>query len=163
VCYAAAKGQRFECPQTACKQPLSDASRCGWPPGDLLFPLAVVAAALALRVPSKPLAERSDWILAALVLFTALGIAPSQLATLGERKLALAALVLVQFGQLCVEPAASWSPDGRRISSVRRLGPLPVAGPPLVEEIFVMDADGSKLRQLTQLEPNSGSEDHMPT
>jgi hypothetical protein len=100
VCYAAAKGQRFECPQTACKQPLSDASRCGWPPGDLLFPLAVVAAALALLVPSKPLAERSDWILAALVLFTALGIAPSQLATLGERKLALAALVLAPFALL---------------------------------------------------------------
>ena len=48
---------------------------------DLLLSLAVVAAALALLVPSKTLAERSDWILAALVLFTALGIAPSQLAT----------------------------------------------------------------------------------
>jgi hypothetical protein len=96
-------------------------------------------------------------------MFTALAIAPSQLATAGERKLALAALVLVPFGQLCVEPGASWSPDGRRISFERRLGPLPVVGPPLVEGIFVMDADGSNLRQLTQLEPNSGSEDHMPT
>jgi BASS family bile acid:Na+ symporter len=64
---------------------------------DLLLPLAVVAAALALLVPSTTLAERSDWILAALVLFTALGIAPSQLATLREPKLALAALVLAPF------------------------------------------------------------------
>jgi bile acid:Na+ symporter, BASS family len=64
---------------------------------DLLLPLAAAAAALALLVPSKTLAERSDWLLAALVLFTALGIAPSQLATLRERKLALAALVLAPF------------------------------------------------------------------
>jgi bile acid:Na+ symporter, BASS family len=64
---------------------------------DLLLPLAVVAAALALLVPSTTLAERSDWILAALVLFTALGIAPSQLATLRGRKLALAALVFAPF------------------------------------------------------------------
>jgi BASS family bile acid:Na+ symporter len=67
---------------------------------DLLLPLAVVAAALALVVPSSALAERSDWVLAALVLFTALGIAPSQLATLRERTLALAALVLVPFALL---------------------------------------------------------------
>jgi bile acid:Na+ symporter, BASS family len=67
---------------------------------DLLLPLAVVAAALALLVPSTTLAERSDWILAALVLFTALGIAPSQLATLRERKLALATLVLAPFALL---------------------------------------------------------------
>jgi BASS family bile acid:Na+ symporter len=61
---------------------------------DLLLPLAVVAAGFALVVPSNALAERSDWILGALVLFTALGIAPSQLATLGDQKLALATLVL---------------------------------------------------------------------
>ena len=64
---------------------------------DLLLPLAVTAAALALLVPSHAVAEGSDWILGALVLFTALGIAPSRLATLGERKLALAGLVLVPF------------------------------------------------------------------
>jgi predicted Na+-dependent transporter len=64
---------------------------------DLLLPLAVAAAALALLVPSHTVAEGSDWILGALVLFTALGIAPSRLATLGERKLALAGLVLVPF------------------------------------------------------------------
>jgi bile acid:Na+ symporter, BASS family len=64
---------------------------------DLLLPLAVLAAALALLVPSHALAERSDWVLAAFVAFTALGIAPSQLATLRQRQLALAALVLVPF------------------------------------------------------------------
>jgi BASS family bile acid:Na+ symporter len=64
---------------------------------DLLLPLAVVAAALALLVPSKTMAERADWFLAALVLSTALGIEPSQLASLRARKLALAALVFVPF------------------------------------------------------------------
>jgi bile acid:Na+ symporter, BASS family len=66
-------------------------------PADLLLPLAVAAAALALLVPSQTVAERSDWVLAALVLFTALGIAPAQLATLREQRLALAALVLAPF------------------------------------------------------------------
>jgi BASS family bile acid:Na+ symporter len=67
---------------------------------DLLLPLALVAAALAVLVPSSALAERSDWVLAALVLFTALGIAPSQLATLRHSKLALGALVLAPFALL---------------------------------------------------------------
>jgi predicted Na+-dependent transporter len=67
---------------------------------DLLLPLAVVAAVLALVFPSSALAERSDWVLAALVLFTALGIAPSQLATLRQSKLALGALVLAPFALL---------------------------------------------------------------
>jgi predicted Na+-dependent transporter len=67
---------------------------------DLLLPLAVVAAVLALVFPSSALAKRSDWVLAALVLFTALGIAPSQLATLRQSKLALGALVLAPFALL---------------------------------------------------------------
>jgi TolB protein len=56
-----------------------------------------------------------------------------------------------------------WSPDGRRIAFERALGPAPIVGPPPVVGIFVMDADGSNVRQLTQLEPNSGSEDHSPS
>jgi BASS family bile acid:Na+ symporter len=64
---------------------------------DLLLPLAVVAAALALLIPSQALAERSDLVLAALVLFTALGIAPSQLAKLRERTSALVVLVVAPF------------------------------------------------------------------
>jgi bile acid:Na+ symporter, BASS family len=67
----------------------------------LLLPLAVVAAVLALLVPSQSLAERSDYVLAALVLFVALGIAPSELAaTLRERRLTLAALVVGPFAVL---------------------------------------------------------------
>jgi bile acid:Na+ symporter, BASS family len=63
----------------------------------LLLPLAVAAAVLGLVAPSDTLAERSDYVLAALVLFAALGIEPSQLVSLRERKLALAALVAVPF------------------------------------------------------------------
>lgn len=59
------------------------------------------------------------------------------------------------------EPA--WSPDGRRIAFGRALGPIPPDGPPAVVGIFVMNADGSKVRQLTQLVPNSGTEDHTPS
>jgi bile acid:Na+ symporter, BASS family len=67
----------------------------------LLLPLALAAAGLALLVPSRSLAERSDYVLAALVLFVALGIAPSELAaTLRERRLTLAALVVAPFAVL---------------------------------------------------------------
>ena len=67
---------------------------------DALLPLAAVAAGLALVVPSEAVAQRSDLVLAALVLFTALGIAPAQLATLRDRRAALAALVLAPFAVL---------------------------------------------------------------
>ena len=59
------------------------------------------------------------------------------------------------------EPA--WSPDGRRIAFMRAVGPFSDAGFPAVVGLFVMDTDGSNIRQLTQLEPNSGTEDHFPT
>ena len=59
------------------------------------------------------------------------------------------------------EPA--WSPDGTKIAFVRALGPFSDEGFPAVVGLFVMDADGSNVRQLTQLEPNSGTEDHFPT
>jgi predicted Na+-dependent transporter len=65
--------------------------------GDRLLALAALAAALALVVPSHALAQRSDVVLAALVLFTALGIAPVQLASLTAHKLQLAVLVLAPF------------------------------------------------------------------
>jgi TolB protein len=57
----------------------------------------------------------------------------------------------------------SWSPDGRRIAFSREVGPPPPAGPPPIVGIFVMDADGTNVRQLTQLKPNSGTEDHGPS
>ena len=68
--------------------------------GDWLLALAALGAGLALLVPSGALAERSDLVLAALVLFTALGIAPSQLASLSTHRLQLAVLVLAPFAAL---------------------------------------------------------------
>jgi predicted Na+-dependent transporter len=65
--------------------------------GDRLLLLAGVATVLALLVPSHALARRSDLILAALVLFTALGIAPAQLASLTAHKRVLAVLVAAPF------------------------------------------------------------------
>jgi BASS family bile acid:Na+ symporter len=64
---------------------------------DWLLALAALAAVLALLAPSHAVAERSDLVLAALVLFTALGIAPAQLATLTAHKPQLAVLVGAPF------------------------------------------------------------------
>ena len=64
---------------------------------DALLPLAAAAAALGLVAPSTGMSERSDLVLAALVLFTALGIRPAQLAGLRRRAGALAALIAVPF------------------------------------------------------------------
>ena len=58
------------------------------------------------------------------------------------------------------EPA--WSPDGRKIAFVRAFGPFSDEGFPATVGLFVMDANGSNVRQLTQLTPNSGTEDHFP-
>lgn len=67
---------------------------------DLLLPLALLAAVAALVTPSEALAERSDFLLAGLVLLTALGIPPSQLLSLRDRKLTLGVLVLAPFAFL---------------------------------------------------------------
>lgn len=55
------------------------------------------------------------------------------------------------------EPA--WSPDGRKIAFMRAFGPFSDEGFPAIVGLFVMDADGSNVRQLT---PFSGTEDHFP-
>ena len=70
-----------------------------WAPR-LLLPLAVLAALVALVTPSGALAERSDLVLAALVLFTALGIPPSELASLRSRTGVVAGLVFAPFALL---------------------------------------------------------------
>jgi BASS family bile acid:Na+ symporter len=62
-----------------------------------LLALAAGAAVLALLVPSHAVAQRSDLVLGALVLFTALGIAPAQLATLTAHKAQLTVLVGAPF------------------------------------------------------------------
>ena len=64
---------------------------------DALLPLAAAAAVLALVAPSIALSERSDLVLAALVLFTSLGISPAQLLAVREHTGALAALVVLPF------------------------------------------------------------------
>jgi BASS family bile acid:Na+ symporter len=71
----------------------------------MLLPPAAVAAALALVAPSGELAERSDLVLAALVLFTSLGIRPTQLLGLRRRAGAVAALIVVPF---VVLPPLAW-------------------------------------------------------
>ena len=65
--------------------------------GDRLLVLAGLATVLALLVPSHVLARRSDLVLAVLVLFTALGIAPAQLASLTAHKRVLGVLVAAPF------------------------------------------------------------------
>jgi TolB protein len=57
----------------------------------------------------------------------------------------------------------AWSPDGTRIAFSRALGPVPPDGPPPVIGIFVMNADGSNVQQLTHLTANAGTEDHTPS
>jgi bile acid:Na+ symporter, BASS family len=64
---------------------------------DFLLPLAAAAGALALIAPSTVVAEHTDVVLAALVLFTALTIAPSELAQLHTDKAEVAKLVLAPF------------------------------------------------------------------
>jgi Tol biopolymer transport system component len=59
------------------------------------------------------------------------------------------------------EPA--WGPGGHRVAFVRAFGPISPDGNAARVALFVMDADGSNVRQLTQLEPNSGTEDHFPS
>jgi predicted Na+-dependent transporter len=66
--------------------------------------LALLAALLGLIVPSKTLAEGSDLLLAALVLFTALGIAPGRLAAVRDRWRRALALSFAPF--LVLVPAA---------------------------------------------------------
>ncbi len=65
-------------------------------------------------------------------------------------------------GDCLGDEEASWSPDGRQIAFIRAVGPLPPDGPPPTVGVFVMDAGGSDARQLTQLQPGSGTEDHAP-
>lgn len=70
-----------------------------------LTPLALLAAALALIVPSRAVADRSDLLLALLVLVTALGISAGQLRALGRHARAVVGLSVVP---LVVLGAVAW-------------------------------------------------------
>ena len=59
------------------------------------------------------------------------------------------------------EPA--WSPDGKRIAFVRTIGPVPPGRQPRIVGIFVMNADGTHVRQLTQRRGTFRTEDHAPS
>ncbi len=65
-----------------------------------LLPLALLAAAAALLLPSERAAEQGDLVLAALVAVTALGIAPRELWDLRDRWQAVLALSLAPFAVL---------------------------------------------------------------
>ncbi len=64
---------------------------------DLLTPLAIVAAGLALVAPSRPLSDRSDLLLALLVLLTAVGIPAGDLIALRGRAPELLVLSVAPF------------------------------------------------------------------
>ncbi len=90
---------------------------------DFLLPLGAAAGALALVAPSTLVAERSDLVLGALVLFTALTIAPSELAQVRARKAEVTALVLAPFALLVpLAWAASQPFDGVVSDGVLALG-----------------------------------------
>jgi predicted Na+-dependent transporter len=62
---------------------------------DAVLALVVAGAALALVVPSHRVADRSDWLLAALVLLVALTIPPDELAAVRRRWASVVALSVV--------------------------------------------------------------------
>jgi BASS family bile acid:Na+ symporter len=71
-----------------------------------LTPLALLAAVLALVAPSRGLADRSDLLLAALVLATALGISGTDLLALRRHA---AAVVILSIAPLVVLSLAAWA------------------------------------------------------
>jgi BASS family bile acid:Na+ symporter len=88
----------------------------------LILPLTLVAAALALLVPSRAVAGRSDVLLALLVLATALGIPWSELTALRSRAATVAVLSVVP---LVVLAALAWA-LGHAFGSFTREGVVAV-------------------------------------
>ncbi len=72
---------------------------------DFVAPLAIVAVILARLVPSRTLSGDSDWLLAALVLVTAVQIDPRQLSGLRRR---LPVIIGLAVGVLLVDTALAW-------------------------------------------------------
>lgn len=87
---------------------------------DVLLLATLLAAGAALLVPARGLAARSDLILAALVLFTAMGIAPARLAAVRSR---WRAVLLLSVGPLIVLTPLAWG-IGRAFDGPVRDGTL---------------------------------------
>jgi len=71
-----------------------------------VLPLTLLAAGVALVAPSRAAAEHADWLLAALVLLTALGIDPRRLEAVRRRPRAVAGLSV---GTLVVLAPVAWA------------------------------------------------------
>jgi predicted Na+-dependent transporter len=94
---------------------------------EAVLPLTIVAAAAAVIAPSRGVAERSELLLAALVLLTALGIEPRRLRVLRSRPGVVLAL---SAGPLLVLVPLAWAlgrlfPDGPVRDGVLALGLAP--------------------------------------
>ena len=72
---------------------------------DLVAPLAIAAVVLARIVPSATLSDDSDWLLAVLVLLTAVQIDPAELARLRRR---LPIILALAVGVLLADTALAW-------------------------------------------------------
>jgi predicted Na+-dependent transporter len=72
---------------------------------DAVAPLAVIAVILARLAPSHSLSDDSDWLLAALVLLTAIQIDPGELAQLKRR---FAIILALAVGVLLADTALAW-------------------------------------------------------
>ncbi len=71
-----------------------------------VLPLTLLAAGAALAAPSRAVAEHAEWLLAALVLLTALGIDPRRLEAVRRSPRAVAGLSV---GSLVVLAAVAWA------------------------------------------------------
>jgi predicted Na+-dependent transporter len=80
--------------------------RCADRVASAVLPLTLAAAGAALAVPSRAIAERSEWLLAALVLLTALEIEPRRLVALRRRPRAVLGLSV---GSLIVLGPLAWA------------------------------------------------------
>jgi predicted Na+-dependent transporter len=86
-----------------------------------LTPLALIAAVLAVVVPSQAVADRSDLLLGALVLATALGITAAELRD--DLRRHRTSILVLSVAPIVILSLAAWAVG--RLFDARRLGPSP--------------------------------------